>query len=106
VGLAVEDLHASDLSQIVLYSYADELVVRAAGVEGGLGQKPEIPVYVLKLAEKAPGLVLLEVPDLGRGRVRTCVWLCVAGILRPPPPSFPFGSALSRMVESWRRNET
>jgi len=30
-------------------------------------------------------------------RVRTCVRFCVARILRPPPPSAPFGSPLSRI---------
>src|SRR5215210_5515343 len=41
-----------------------------------------------------------------RSRVRTCVRLCAGRILRPPPPSVPLGSALSRMVKFGRRNET
>jgi hypothetical protein len=40
-----------------------------------------------------------------RSRVRTCVRLC-AGILRPPPPSAPFGWAASRMGKRGNRNET
>ncbi len=68
-----------------------------------------------------------SLPDLRpglRGRVRTCVQACVRlpraawglacgpacsfarPILRPPPPSAPFGSALSRMVDFEERNET
>jgi hypothetical protein len=48
-----------------------------------------------------------------QSRIRTCVRtcasrvrLCAAGILRPPPPSAPFGSALSRMGFLGKRNET
>ena len=42
---------------------------------------------------------------LAQSHVRLCVRLCAA-ILQPPPPSAPFGSALSRMVIFDERNET
>jgi len=39
-------------------------------------------------------------------RMRTCVRLCAGRILRPPPPSLPFGSPFSRMKDYLDRNET
>ena len=61
------------------------------------------PCADLRAALREPRTDLRAAP---RSRVRTCVRLCGAQILRPPPPSGPFGLALSRMGIFGERNET